>query len=323
MKWAELLARLEGAGLDARLDAPLQSCTTFQLGGPCRCLVACRSPEQLRAAVGTLAAAGQAFILLGGGSNVLISDEGVDAILVRYADDATGPRRDGAGVEAGGAVALDALARYTMQEGWEGLMCCTGIPGTVGGAIAGNAGAWGRQIGDVVDQVELIDRRGVRRTVGPEGLGFAYRRSQLQQGSEIVVSARFRLAAGDAAALAEERERILGERAARHPDLCVDPCIGSIFKNLEPTSAAGRRQAAGWFLEQAGAKSMRVGGAVVFERHANIIVKRAGCTAQDVFDLAGRMAAAVKARFGIELVREVRYLGRFRGGPDPVPDSYY
>lgn len=221
------------------------------------------------------------------------------------------------------AAPLDAVAAWTAGCGLDGLLCCTGIPGTVGGAIVGNAGAWGRQVADVLASVRLMDRAGAERDVGPADLGFGYRRSRLQAGDDIVVSARFRLERAGAESLLAERERILGERAARHPDPSREPCIGSIFRNMEPTSAAGRRQAAGWFLDRAGAKSLRVGGAFVFPRHANIIVKGEGCRSQDVFTLAQMMKAAVKERFDLDLVREVRFLGPFDGAEDSPVDRFF
>ena len=108
-----------------------------------------------------------------------------------------------------------------------------------------------------------------------------------------------------------ERERIMEFRREHHPDWHKEPCAGSVFRNIEPTSAADRRQAAGRFLEEAGAKVMRVGGARLYEKHANIIVADPGCTAQDVWELSEQMAAAVKEKFGIDLVREVRFIGDF------------
>ena len=138
--------------------------------------------------------------------------------------------------------------------------------------------------------------------------------SVLRGGRDVVLAARFRLAKdADPVLLGRERERILAWRRARHPDWRSVPCAGSFFRNVEPVSTAGRRQAAGWFLEQAGASSMRVGGAAVFPRHANILIKAdPACTAQDVYDLSVRMAAAVRERFGLELVREVETVGSFR-----------
>jgi len=286
-------------------------------------MITCETPGQLREAVRYLAARGESYLLMGGGSNLLVSDAGFDGVVLRYASERPSIRRSAHEVTVAGSTALDALARDTVEQGLDGLMCCTGIPGTVGGAIVGNAGAWGRQVADRLVGVELMGGDGKTRIAAPGELGFAYRRSRLQEGGHIVVAARFALEPKPSEALREERVDILRERAERHPDLRVQPCNGSFFRNIEPTSAAGQRQAAGWFLERAGAKGMRVGGAKVFERHANIIVREPGCTAQDVYDLAQRMRAAVKAKFNIDLVREVRLLGAFRGAPPPPRARFY
>jgi UDP-N-acetylmuramate dehydrogenase len=282
--------------------------TTFRLGGPCERLFDCRTPEQLRDAV---AGALGDFLLIGGGSNLLVADEGVAAIVIRYyAEDARIERQDGELVVPGSAL-LDDVARYAAEQGLDGLICCTGIPGTVGGAIVGNAGAFGEQIGDRVKSVTLMNRHGVLREAAPAQLAFAYRRSGLQESRDIVVSARLALTPGDRGRLRAHRREILELRAAKHPDWRKTPTAGSFFKNVEPTSRAERRQAAGWFLEQAGAKALRVGGARTYERHANIIVADPGCTAADVYELSLRMARSVREKFGFDLQREVRLVGAF------------
>ena len=301
----------------------LSQYTTFQLGGPCRSLFDCATPAELAAAVVGLAEQGESFVLMGGGSNVLVSDEGTPAAVVRYQSDTLLVERRDDLVVVSGSTGLDELVRFAIGEGMAGLEFLSGIPGTVGGAIAGNAGAWGRQIGEVLESATLLNRRGDRREAAPSELGFAYRSSCLQVSGDIVLSAAFRLSSGRSESLAQERTDILRKRAERHPDLDETPCAGSFFRNIEPTSKAERRQAAGWFLEQAGAKDMVVGGARVFDRHANIIVKGPGCTAQDVRDLAVQMASAVWDRFGLRLQREARFLGSFRGEEGAPPDKFY
>jgi UDP-N-acetylmuramate dehydrogenase len=296
-------------------DPRLASWTTFRLGGPCRRLISCETPEALLDALAGLRKDGAPFLLIGGGSNLLVHDRGVEGVVVRYA--APVPRIDRRGnlLDVCGSTALDDLARIAAESGWAGLEFASGIPGTVAGAVVGNAGAFGKQIGDLVASVDLLDRDGRSRVAAAGELGFAYRRSALQEGEAIVAAVRLRIAEGDRAALAAERDRVLALRREKHPDWRTIPSAGSFFKNIEPTSAAGRRQAAGWFLDQAGAKEMRVGGARVFEKHANIIVKDSpDCTAEDVDRLSQRMAEAVERRFGLRLVLEVRRVG-FPGSP--------
>lgn len=302
---------LKEAGLEVREGVPLRDVTTFRLGGPCRCLLSTQDPDPLQKAVRALAAAGEKFVLLGGGSNLLVSDDGLDAVVLRYAGDEVRARRDRDVLEVDACSPLDGVVEYSVEQGLAGLVFMSGIPGTVGGAVVGNAGAYGKQIGDRTESVLLMDRRGDLRWERGEDLGFAYRASRLQDAQEIVVAACLRVEPGDTASLRREREEILQLRRQRHPDWRSQPTAGSFFRNIEPTSAAGRREAAGWFLEQAGAKELRVGGARVFEKHANIIVAGEGCTAREVLELSRRMADAVRAKFGLELVREVRLLGRF------------
>lgn len=289
--------------------ARLADYTTFALGGPCRAMWICTTPETLQTTVQTLHAAATPYLLMGGGSNVLVADAGVDTVVVRYFSDEPHIEWDNTTVTVSGATRLDHLARDTATAGLAGVVCGSGIPGTVGGAIVGNAGAFGQQIGDVVEAVECLNPAGALQTLTRDELGFAYRRSHLRHGQWIVLRARLRLRPANARALLQERAEILELRRAKHPDWHTEPCIGSIFRNIEPSSAAERRQAAGWFLEQAGAKALRVGGAFVYPRHANIIVRNPSGTAQDVKELATLMQAAVRDRFDFDLQYEVRFVG--------------
>lgn len=300
------------AGFDVRGKASFRDFTTFRLGGPCRCLISCETPRQLETAAGALAVAGEKFLLIGGGSNLLVSDDGLDMTIIRYYSENPAIHHHGDVFEVDGATRLDDLVLFAVEHGLDGLIYASGIPGTVGGAIAGNAGAFGKQIGDRTESVLLMDRAGRKRWQNGKNLGFAYRHSRLQGNGEIVVTAVLKLQPGDPAELKKQRSEILDLRWQKHPDWRKQPTAGSFFKNIEPTSAAERRQAAGWFLEQAGAKSMHVGGARIFEKHANIIVTEGECKAQDVLDLSRQMASAVKAKFGFDLTPEVRVLGRFK-----------
>lgn len=300
---------MASAGYERIEGARLAGYGTFRLGGPCRALLDCRGPEALAEAL--WAAAGVPRVVIGEGSNVLFSDAGYDGVVIRYAAPGAAIARAGDVLTVPGAARLDDVAQYAAEAGLDGVGFCSGIPGTVGGAVAGNAGAWGRQIADCLVDVTLVGPDGRTETVPAAALGFVYRGSRLQHDGRVVASARLGLVPAPAPGLLAERARILARRGERHPDPAAIPCAGSFFRNLAPSSAAGRRQAAGWLLEQAGARDMTVGGASVFPGHANIIVAGPGCTAQHVHDLACRLAAAVRERFGVDLVREVRYLGRF------------
>lgn len=294
----------------------LAAYTTFRIGGPCRALVPCATRAELLRAIEALHEAGEPFLMIGGGSNLLVSDAGVDATVIRYASDKPLVARTGNEFTVQASTMLDDLVVQAVQAGLDGLTCCTGIPGTVGGAIAGNAGAFGEQIADHLVSVTLVDAEGQERQVVPDELSFGYRTSNIPQLGAWVVAARFRLRPAPMARLRQRRQEILDLRASKHPDWRRIATAGSFFKNIEPTSKAERRQAAGWFLEQAGAKDLRVGGARTFDRHANIIIAEPGCTAADVLALSKEMARRVQEQFGIRLQREVRLVGAFGAGGD-------
>ncbi len=300
-------------------DAAMRDYTTFRLGGACPALVDCPDADTLVSAAVLLADAKVPFIVIGQGSNLLVADNGIGSVVLRYcSENHPSIEFDGFRVRVSGNTLLDDLARITVERGVGDVSFCSGIPGTVGGAIAGNAGAFGRQIGDVVESVRLMELDGRVREVAAGDLRFEYRSSLLKQTGAVVLDALLILEVGDIEIMEAERERILELRRTKHPDWKTIPCAGSVFRNVEPTSAADRRQAAGWFLEEAGAKDFRVGGARLFEKHANIIVADPEATASDVFRLSEQMISAVRAQFGFELVREIKLLGAF---PPPISDS--
>jgi len=289
----------------------LSAYTTFQLGGPCNALIECATPEELIQTVQKLKKENTPFLLIGGGSNIVVSDHGLNTNVIRYLSPTPLIERNGDEISVSASTVLDDLALFCVDEGLEGLNYATGIPGTVGGAVVGNAGAWGKQVGDVLKSALILDEHGKTKTVGPDYFAFSYRHSRLKETNEIIVSVTFTIAPGDPIALAQERAETLKIRAEKHPNLSTHPCAGSFFRNIEPTSKAERRQAAGWFLEQAGGKNLKVGGAYIFEKHANIIIKGPQASAQDVHDLHLKMFDAVKEKFGLQLAREVRFAGKF------------
>jgi len=292
--------------------AQMRDYTTFRLGGACPMLIDCPDADTLAESAKVLVGAGVEFIVIGQGSNLLVSDKGLDCAVLRYCSEGNPSAEfDGCRVRVSGNTLLDDLARLTIERGVGDISYCSGIPGTVGGAIAGNAGAFGQQIGDVVESVRLMAMDGSVSEVEAGGLEFEYRSSILKQTGGIVLDALLKLKPSDIETMEKERERILELRRTKHPEWKVNPCAGSVFRNVEPSSAADRRQAAGWFLEEAGAKGFQVGGARLFEKHANIIVADPNASASDVFQLTEKMVAAVQEKFGFELVREIKLLGGF------------
>ena len=296
-----------------KYNVPLSQYTTFRLGGNCPCLISCQTPEELESVIKRVVGERLPFILIGGGSNLVVSDHSVECVVIRYVTDRPMIERQGNDLTVSGSTSLDDLAKFAIEEGREGLNTCHGIPGTVGGAVVGNAGAFGKQVGDVLKTAILISQQGVKRKVSASELGFTYRNSNLKQTSDIVLSVTFALRLGNKKELRKQRDEILKLRHEKHPDLQAYPCAGSFFRNIEPTSKAEKRQATGWFLEQAGGKNLRAGGAVIYDKHANIIVKSDGCRAQDVYELSLKMAQLAKQAFDLNLEREVRFVGKFDG----------
>jgi UDP-N-acetylmuramate dehydrogenase len=274
--------------------------------------------DELEKVIHSLNAQDKDFILIGEGSNLLVSDQGIPCPVVRFFSPEPLIEVQGLELTVFGSTLLDDVVLFAANKGLKGLNYASGIPGTVGGAVAGNAGAFGQQVGDHIRSVSLITLSGEKKEASPDELRFSYRNSVLKTSRDIVSSVTFTLEHGETSALLNEREEILSLRKQKHPDYKVQPCAGSIFRNIESTSQAEKRQAAGWFLEAAGAKALYRGGAYVFERHANIIVKSEGATAQDVYDLIQDMEGSVRMKFGIKLIREVRLLGRFAGMPEDV-----
>ena len=283
--------------------------TTFRLGGACRELVTVSDAAAASETIRAWNAAGIPWRIMGGGSNLLVADAGVPEAVLRIFSGVPDVRLEAGQICVSAGTALDALSRFAAQEGLAGLGFASGIPGTVGGGICGNAGAFGAALGDVLDRIEVLSRTGDMKTLPRSALEFGYRSSSLQQSGDVVVRAWFRTAADDPKRLQAEREDLLRQRRDKHPDWREQPTAGSFFKNLPPATPEGRRRAAGKYLEMAGAKAMREGGAYVFAKHANIVIAGPGSTARDVAMLAARMAAAVKTQFGFDLEPEVRFWG--------------
>jgi len=297
---------LAGRLVADRVLAPL---TTLKIGGAADWYFEAATPEDLVLALGVARGAGVPYTLLGDGSNILISDLGIRGLVIH--NRARRIERRGNNLYSESGALLAALVEQSRIEGLTGLEFASGIYGSVGGAVFGNAGAYGRAMADILVGVEVCTRDGERLTVSPAELGFRYRKSACSEKGWVVLSCEVRLDPGDPAAIGAEIARIISVRATKLPsDL---PSAGSYFKNIEDPRAEYGKVPAGKLLEEVGAKEMRVGGAGVYEKHANVIVNLGGATAADVLELASRMAGAVKERFGIVLESEVRFLG------EPMP----
>jgi UDP-N-acetylmuramate dehydrogenase len=291
------MLRRELAGLEEA--APLAPLCAYGVGGPAEYLYRAASTGALVHAVRTARRAGVALTVLGRATNVLVSDAGLPGLTVLARNEAY--TIDGERLEVEAGVELPGLVTDLAGQGLAGLEFAGNIPGSVGGAIVGNAGAYGRAVSDVLVSVHLLD--GVTEHVKkPEELEFAYRTSLFKQLPGLtVLSAVFRLSRGDRSALLEEIARDAELRRSKHP-LEYASC-GSFFKNPSRESPAAR------LIEDAGLKGFRLGGACVSEKHANFLVAGPGATAADIVALATEVRRRVREQSGCDLVEEVRRLG--------------
>lgn len=294
-----------------RAGAALAPLTTFRVGGPAEWLVETRSSEETLAAIRLAHDARVAVTLLGGGSNVLVSDRGVRGLVIRPRGGevrALGPDR----VEADAAVTINGLVRWTINHGCAGLEAWAGTPGTVGGAVFGNAHFGGRLIGDLIDRVRLASRDGTVRDATQAEMAFGYDRSRLQTTGEVLLSAVFRVLPGDPTALRAIARQSLAFRKRTQP--LDTPSAGCIFQNPEPGRDRvpdGIAWSAGALVDRAGMKGAAVGGACVSTAHGNFIVNTGGASATEIRRLIERCRATVRERFGVELRDEIVYLGEF------------
>ncbi|MBM3285802.1 MAG: UDP-N-acetylmuramate dehydrogenase [Candidatus Eisenbacteria bacterium] len=284
--------------------ARLAPFTSWRIGGPCRALAEPATPEELTISRREAERLGWPVFLLGGGTNLLVADEGYPGLVVRYA--ARGRSLEVIGdraiVRAEARMPLAGLARETARSGWAGMEWAEGIPGTLAGAAVGNAGAYGGQMADVVVGVEVVLPDGKLETWPPGKMEYGYRRSALKgrdPAGPTVVAVQIELERDDPERLAAEIRRIAGERKSRTP---AGASCGSVFRN-PPGTSAGR------LIDQAGCKGLRKGGAFVSDLHANYILNEGGARARDVLDLIDEVRRRVRGAFGISLELEIQLVG--------------
>lgn len=309
--------RLRGA-LDEGLltQEPLRHHTTFRIGGAADFYFAARTADQLVTALRTSHDVGLPVFLLGGGSNLLVSDEGFRGLVIRNAIETI--EFDGTAAHVGcGADFLELIYQCRDRE-LSGLEFAAGIPGSVGGALYGNAGCYGEDIGTYTIECThvALDGSGVETRLA-SWYQFAYRDSRLKREPRVLLSSLLQFRKGERGAIQKVIDEKLEVRRVRHPQWRVEPTAGSYFKNLPPDwrmpgaklSPGTHRVAAGQLLDECGCRGLRVGDAMVFAKHANIIVNAGRATAREVLDLAATMKALVREKFGVELEEEVMFLG--------------
>ena len=305
-------------GLQLFPAEPLARHTRFALGGPARLLADSTTLASLNTALTLLRQSGHPFLLIGGGTNLIVADSGFDGIVLRYR--ATLLRHSEGEVIIGSGADLETLVDATVASGLAGMECLKRIPGWVGAAIYGNAGAYGQQVSDRLTSVTFHDGLAVRQLPRDE-CGFRYRSSLFKQHRDwVILEAAFALEPGDTSALAARAEEIRAVRDEKFPPSLR--CAGSVFKNfiLATLPAATQRRVptnmvkggkvpAAWFLEQVQAKGLTRGGIHVAAYHANLIYNDGHGLATQLVALIDELKQRVTAEFEIALEEEVQYVG--------------
>jgi UDP-N-acetylmuramate dehydrogenase len=292
-----------------RTDVPLAPFTTFKVGGPAQWLLETTGTEEIVDALRISHRSGVRVTILGGGSNVLIADGGIRGLVIRPRGgqiEQVGPVH----VRADASATINGLVRWTIQRGIAGLEAWAGTPGTVGGAIFGNAHFGGRLIGELVESVRLADVDGSTRDLSRDEMEFGYDRSRLQKTREVLLSALFQVSAGEPSSLRAVARQSLAYRKRTQP--LETPSAGCIFRNPDAADVPSDiPPSAGALVDRAGLKGVARGDARVSTSHANFIVNEGRATAADIRGLIDLCRSRVSERFGVTLREEIVYLGDF------------
>ena len=278
--------------------------TTFKVGGPCSLLVKIDKVSQLQKLLPYLVSEKISYFFLGNGSNLLVSDSGFDGVIITYSpllsDDV---KVENETVTAGAGVLLSKVAKKALDESLTGFEFGAGIPGTVGGAMVMNAGAYDGEMKDIVESVEVVDTDGNLQVLSCKEMEFGYRTSILKREPFIVTKVVFRLEKGDAAAIKEKMEDLAARRRDKQP--LEYPSAGSTFKRPEGHFA-------GKLIMDAGLRGYQVGGAKVSDKHCGFVINAGGATASDVYHLMEDVIKKVQEKFQVTLQPEVIRLGEFK-----------
>ncbi|HHQ48662.1 MAG TPA: UDP-N-acetylmuramate dehydrogenase [Acidobacteria bacterium] len=284
--------------LEVHERVDLASWSSMRIGGLGDLVIRCGSETVVAEVLSALGRIGVRYFVLGGGSNVVFDDRGLRIPLLTLGGDLARWEIDPDGVVAGASAKLTQVCRAVARAGFSGMEGLFGIPGTLGGAVAMNAGAYGVEIFDLLDRVEIVPAGGRPVTIPAAAIGHGYRSSELKQRGDVVTRVRLNL---EPAEISRVMGKIREINLLRRKKLPSRPSAGSVFRN-PPGDFAGR------LLEAAGCKGLRVGGARITEVHANVIVADRGATSADVVELARTMRRRVHDRFGILLEPEVLFL---------------
>ena len=292
----------QALGCPLRADEPMARHTTFQIGGPADRFLTVENAAQLQGLLSCLRQAGIPYLVLGKGSNLLVSDKGIRGAVLHLGGDFKKVEvlPDGRTLRAGAGAPLASVCALARERSLTGLEFAWGIPGSVGGGAYMDAGAYGGEMRDVVSRVLHLGPDGAPGEARGEELCFGYRKSRYTGGEDIITAVEFTLQPGDPAAIAGKMEKLMARRKDKQPyDM---PSAGSVFKRPQNGFAAA-------LIEQCGLKGRRVGGAQVSEKHAGFIVNTGGAACQDVLELISIIQKTVEEQTGTRLECEVRVAG--------------
>ena len=283
-----------------RLQEPMAGHTTFRIGGPADCFLELENEEQLKKVRRYLELTGVSFFVLGNGSNLLVNDTGYRGIILQVGSKMNGISVQGNRVIAKAGATLVQAARTAMEHGLSGLEFASGIPGTVGGGVVMNAGAYGGEMSQAVVQVNVVSRDGEILELDNETMEFGYRSSVIKHSPFIVTEVTFCLDRDDKDVIKGRMEELAMRRREKQP--LEYPSAGSTFKRPEGHFA-------GKLIMEAGPKGFRIGGAQVSEKHCGFVINTGNATAQDVRDVMTAVQNRVKGQFGVELEPEILFVG--------------
>lgn len=300
-KILKLKSAAEKAGCTAKLNEPMSAHTTFKVGGCCDIMIFPNSVESLKQTVNCASESGIEYYILGNGSNVLFADSGYKGAIIVLGSDFSQISVCGNVITACAGAMLSKVGRIALENSLSGMEFSYGIPGTVGGAVYMNAGAYGGEIKDIVASVTCIGSDSGLITYSSDELEFGYRKSRFTDSGEIIVSADFSLYSGDCSLIKAKMDDLMERRRSRQP--LEYPSAGSTFKRPEGSYA-------GLLIEQSGLKGYRVGDAQISEKHANFVINRGNATASDIIRLIDDVKRIVLEKTGYTLECEIRVIGR-------------
>jgi len=282
-------------------NVDMRQYTSFKAGGCAREMVIVESVEELQAVLRELHRENKKWIMLGNGSNTLISDKGFDGVVVKLGDYFACVAVEEDGLVCGTAALMSVVAKIALRESMTGFEPLSGIPGSLGGAVFMNAGAYDGEMKDIVEYVDIVTRDGseVKRVKG-EDMDFSYRHSILEESGDVAVFVKLKMPKGNPEDIAAKMQELMKRRNEKQP--VQYPSAGSFFKR--PTGYF-----AGKLVQDAGLKGLTVGGAQVSELHSGFVINIGGATATDIIDLMHLVQNTVYDKFGVKLEPEVRIIG--------------